>query len=142
MKNIIKILSVSLISVSLFGATPNYVKKFSDLVRGGKKPQAVFNQETQNNKLCVIKCTMKTCGPCKRIAPQIKKMAAKYKEHACFIELDVNLFDNVIRKFNIRSVPSFIIYSQGRHLKTIKGSRKVNEISKVLDAQIRLFETP
>ncbi len=141
MKTMLKLVSISLIGISLTAATPNPVINFSNLVRGGKRAQTVFQQETQNNKLCVIKCSMEGCGPCRKIAPQFKKIATQFKGVARFIEIDINLFREVIKRFKIKSVPSFIIFSQGRHLQTIRGSRKVNDITRVLNGQLNLFES-
>ncbi len=130
--------------VSLLGGTltciteaVTQVKNFNDLVRGGKNAATVFQKEIANNKLVVIKCTMKECPPCKKIAPQFETLAETYKDIARFIELDVHLFDEVIRPYGIKKAPSFIIFYLGRHATTLRGSDTIKDIAKVLDTQLK-----
>ncbi len=132
-------LAIATLSLSLMAA-PNYVDTFTTLCRGGKNSHKVYEQLLKDHSLVVIKCSMKGCGPCKRIAPKFSKMAEKYQGKARFIHLDANLYDNIISKFNIRSVPTFLIFSQGRHVKTIKGSGNINEIPQVLDKHLKVAQ--
>lgn len=128
-------LITGIICSSAFAAT--HVKNLSDLIRGGKPASSVFQKELSANKLVVVKCSMKNCGPCKKIAPQFEALAAKYQGVAEFIELDVHLFDDIIKPFDIKSAPSFIIFYNGRHAKTLRGSASVNDISTILDTQLK-----
>ena len=128
-------LLVSILSLTTEAAT--HVKNFNDLVRGGKNASTVFKQEITNNKIVVLKCTMKNCPPCKKIAPQFEALAEIYKDVARFIELDVHLFDEVIRPYNIKKAPSFIIFYLGRHATTLRGSETIKDIAKVLDTQLK-----
>lgn len=114
------------------------VTSFSDLVRGGKTAMSAFQDTINAHKFVVLKCSMKNCAPCKKIAPQFEALATKYSQSAEFIEVDIHLFDDVIRPYTIKKAPSFIIFYKGRHLLTLRGSESINQIAKALDTQLHL----
>ena len=58
-----------------------------------------------------IKFTATWCGPCKRIAPEFKRLATEYPENA-FVEVDVDECTELSRKFGITAMPTFVAYSE------------------------------
>ncbi len=78
--------------------------------------------------------------PLQEIAPQFEALAEKYKNVARFIEIDIHLFDDVVRQFAIKTVPSFIIFYLGRHAATLRGSGTIKDIATVLDTQLKKEE--
>ena len=113
------------------------VKNFSELVRGGKSAQAAIYQEVTSHPIVIIKCTMKNCAPCKAISPQFEALATKYRGLASCIELDVHLFDDVIRPYAIKKAPSFILFYHARHAKTFHGSDAFMEIAPHIEAYLK-----
>lgn len=137
MKHLFLLLVSSSIFLSGEGAP---IKSFSDLVRGGQLAATIFQRTINVPRLVVFKCTMKNCAPCKRIAPQFEAIASKYSSVADFIELDVHLFDDVIRPFDIKTAPSFLIFHKGRLASSLRGSKMIDEIAKILDAELKKEE--
>lgn len=113
------------------------LKKFSDLIRGGKSPAEVFTHLLAAHKLVVLECTMEKCPSCKKIAPQLEAIASHYASVAEFIEINVHLFDDILRPFHIKSAPSFIIFHRGRFAETLPGSKSIDKISKALDIYLK-----
>ena len=137
MKHLSFILAGSIIVLSVEGST---IKSFSDLVRGGHNAATIFQKTVKVPRFVVFKCTMKDCAPCKKIAPEFDALASKYSTVADFIELDVHLFDDVIRPYDIKTAPSFIIFHKGRLVSSLRGSKMIGEIAKILDAELKKEE--
>ena len=69
-----------------------------------------------------------SCGPCRMIAPVFKKLAAEYKDRAVFAKVNVAYARDVSAKAQIRSMPTFHFYADGR---------KKNEFSGAGEMQLR-----
>jgi thioredoxin 1 len=61
------------------------------------------------------------CGPCKRISPEINKMAAENK-HIQFIKIDIDKDHEVAEEFGIRSVPTFYAIVDKKIIGSAKGA--------------------
>lgn len=55
------------------------------------------------------------CGPCKRITPEIKKLATK-NPYVRFIYVDVDKWDDIAgeKGFQITQLPTFLFYKYGK----------------------------
>jgi thioredoxin len=49
------------------------------------------------------------CGPCKRYAPRFAELAVAYSKHMKFCKIDVDDHDALALKYNITSLPTFMI---------------------------------
>jgi|GEM_PF-71309 len=54
------------------------------------------------------------CGPCRQIAPHYLEMAKKYKDQVVFAKIDVNGNRETSSKQQIRSMPTFQFYMNGK----------------------------
>jgi len=140
MKLMARLLFFTLLSCPLFGAGNSLVQDFGTLVTSGKNAKEVFKQELSRNKFVLVKCTLEYCGPCKKVAPKVAELANVYKGRVQFLEVNISDFEEVVRPYNIRSAPSFIIFANGSHVTTITGSNNVDKIAKELDTQLNLAQ--
>ena len=69
-----------------------------------------FNQDYNSDKKLVIQFTAAWCGPCKVISPKVEALAKDHK-HIKFIKIDVDdkSLEEVVQKFGIRSMPTFVL---------------------------------
>lgn len=61
------------------------------------------------------------CGPCKAIAPTIEEFAGEYKGKVKVGKLDVDNNQQVAQKFGIRSIPTLLLFKNGRVVDTLIG---------------------
>lgn len=54
------------------------------------------------------------CGPCKTMAPVLKNVAAKLGDKVKIIKVDVDKNPAAAAKYNVRSIPTFIIFKKGQ----------------------------
>ena len=76
------------------------------------------------------------CGPCKRVLPILGELADEYKAKMLFGRLDLDKIKAVHARYNITSVPTFIIFLKGEKISSFIGALPKNkfvaEIEKVL----------
>ena len=78
------------------------------------------------DKLVVLDISTKTCGPCKMIFPYVCEMAGKY-DNAVFLKIqgDATMDTRALmKKWGIRSVPTFRFYKKGELVHSHTGAKK------------------
>ena len=73
------------------------------------------------------------CGPCKMLAPTIDKIAEKYNGQVLVGKLNVDNSPSVAQKYNVRSIPSILIISNGEVKEQVVGNVPEADISALLD---------
>ena len=61
------------------------------------------------------------CGPCKTQAPILEEVAKSVEGYARVVKLNVDEEPDVARKYGIRSIPTLIIFKDGRVHKKFQG---------------------
>lgn len=61
------------------------------------------------------------CGPCKMMAPVVDKIGENYAGKAKVIKVNVDNSSDVAARFGIMSIPTFILFKNGKEVKKIIG---------------------
>ncbi|PID62681.1 MAG: thioredoxin [Ignavibacteriae bacterium] len=94
-----------------------------------------FEQEvTQANIPVVVDFWAVWCGPCKMIAPIINELAKDYEGKVKFGKLDVDSNQQSAIKFGVRSIPTVLIFKDGKVVDTIIGAVPKNVFAEKIDA--------
>lgn len=67
------------------------------------------------------------CGPCKRLAPLLEEL-----EDIDIIKVNVDMFDNLSRSYGIMSIPTLILFENGKEIKKIIGFQTEAEIKEFI----------
>ena len=62
------------------------------------------------------------CGPCKAMAPAFKKAAADLEPEIRLAKLDTEANQQLAVQFNIRSIPTMIVFKNGKEVNRISGA--------------------
>lgn len=62
------------------------------------------------------------CGPCRAIAPAVEQLAAEYKGRVKVAKMNVDDHVLVPQKYEIRSIPTLLIFKDGRVAGQIVGA--------------------
>jgi len=74
------------------------------------------------------------CAPCRMLAPLFEKMAKDYEGKIKFVKVNVDENPTTAVKYNIRWIPSLILFKDGQTVKTIVGVKPEEEYKKEFDA--------
>jgi thioredoxin 1 len=92
-----------------------------------------FKQIINGDQPVLIDFYADWCGPCKAMSPVLKELAAKIKGKARILKVNIDTNPQAAAAFNIRGVPTFIVYKKGvekwRHSGTIGGAELERIIS-------------
>lgn len=73
------------------------------------------------------------CAPCRMIAPVVDAIAEKYEGKAKIVKLNVD--ENMVTsgKYNIRGIPTLLLFKNGEVKEQIVGNTTKDTISKMID---------
>ncbi|HEY8374522.1 MAG TPA: thioredoxin [Pseudonocardiaceae bacterium] len=63
------------------------------------------------------------CGPCKMVAPVLEEIAAEYSDKITVAKLDIDANPEITRQFQIMSVPTLILFKDGKPERKIVGAK-------------------
>jgi thioredoxin 1 len=75
-----------------------------------------FSELINSNKPVLVDFSAEWCGPCKMMAPVIKELSSEVGNSAKVIKVDVDRNPKAAAKYEIRGVPTFILFKQGKVL--------------------------
>ena len=98
---------------------------------------ANFDEEVlKSPKACLVDFSATWCGPCHTLSPTISLLAEKYAGKATVCKVDVDENPKVTRQYGIQSVPTLILFKEGRVLETLVGVRSASELQSLIDKNL------
>jgi len=82
----------------------------------------------QSDKPVVVDFWAEWCGPCRMVAPEIEKLAAKYAGTVEVRKLDVDANPQTAMKYGIMSIPTVAMFKPGEAPKAAVGFRPVEAL--------------
>ena len=76
------------------------------------------------------------CGPCKQMPPILKEVKSELKENVRIIKVNVDRNPFIATKFQVRSIPTVMIFKNGQAIWTGVGVRSARELTVVLNKHI------
>lgn len=68
------------------------------------------------------------CGPCKMVAPEMEKLAAKYDGKVDVVKVDVDANPRLSQAFNIMSIPTIAYFKPGATPQGVVGFRPLEQL--------------
>jgi thioredoxin 2 len=72
------------------------------------------------------------CGPCRVVAPELKKVANALTGSLIVAKVDTDVLDDVCARFGIRSIPTFILFKSGRDVHRVSGAMAAADIVRLV----------
>ncbi len=63
------------------------------------------------------------CGPCRMVAPILEEIAATHSDKVTIAKLDVDANPQVSQDYRILSIPTMLVFQQGKPVKQIIGAK-------------------
>jgi thioredoxin 2 len=68
------------------------------------------------------------CGPCRRVAPELEKLAHERAGHVVVAKVDTEALPEVAARFGIRSIPTMIVFRGGKEADRLSGAMPASAI--------------
>jgi len=62
------------------------------------------------------------CGPCRTVAPEVKKAAHNLAGRALVLKVDTELLPDLSQRFQVQSIPNFAVFTGGRLVRQRAGA--------------------
>ena len=76
------------------------------------------------------------CGPCKILGPIIDELAEEYEGRALVAKIDTELNPQLVRHFQIQSIPTIMFVNQGKLMARYNGLVPKPNLEEILDGYI------
>ena len=76
------------------------------------------------------------CGPCKMMAPNFEKSAAKFPLKVLFVKVNTENEQNLGARFGIRSIPTLVIFKGGKEVHRVSGALDEASLSRLVSGFI------
>lgn len=70
------------------------------------------------------------CAPCRMMAPVLKELTAKWKGKITVIKIDTEQKPHLSRRYAITSIPTLVLFSDGKERHRISGAMPLVELEK------------
>ena len=87
-----------------------------------------FKELINGDKPVLVDFFATWCGPCKTIAPILKEVKNSLEDKIVIIKIDVDKNEKVSQKFNVRGVPTLILYKNGKTIWRKSGVIPTNQL--------------
>jgi thioredoxin 1 len=81
-----------------------------------------------NDKPVVVDFWATWCGPCRMVAPEIEKLAAKYDGVVDVVKVDVDANPGISQAYNILSIPTIAYFKPGDNPRGVVGFRPLEQL--------------
>ncbi len=72
------------------------------------------------------------CGPCKMMGPNFEKSASNFPLKTLFVKVNTEDEQNLGARFGIRSIPTLILFKEGKEVHRVSGALGENELNSLV----------
>ncbi len=97
-----------------------------------------FEQEVlKSDQPVLVDFFAEWCGPCKMQAPIIDELEKEYKGKAKIYKLDVDKAQETASKYQVMSIPTIVIFKDGKEVERLMGLQQKPALTGKLDGLIK-----
>jgi len=82
-----------------------------------------FDEVINGTKPVLVDFWATWCGPCKMLAPTIEELAEELKDEIVVAKLDVDQVQDIAVKYQVMSIPTLVLFKDGKEVKRTVGFR-------------------
>ncbi len=102
-----------------------------------KVTDATFKSEIEGSSVpVVVDFWAEWCGPCKMIGPSLEEIAEELKGQVTIAKLNVDENPGIAGAFGIRSIPTLLLFKNGKMTSSKIGAAPKGELKRWIAAEI------
>ena len=88
--------------------------------------------QTITNGVVLVDFFAEWCGPCRMLAPILDALAKELHDKMTLAQIDVDQAPKTTTTFQITSVPTLILFKQGKEVNRIVGLKDLDTLKKII----------
>ncbi|PIB31627.1 thioredoxin [Gaetbulibacter sp. 5U11] len=93
-----------------------------------------FSEIINQDKPVLVDFFAEWCGPCKTMSPILKDVKDNLKDRVSIIKIDVDKNQELASKYQVRGVPTLLLFKNGKQVWRQSGVLQKNELINVITA--------
>jgi thioredoxin 1 len=93
---------------------------------------STFNTIIQSDKPVLVDFFATWCGPCQTLAPILKQVKENLGDRVSIIKIDVDKNQQIAAQYQVRGVPTMILFQNGKQLWRQSGVLGTSDLIKVI----------
>ncbi len=73
------------------------------------------------------------CAPCKKMNPRIRRLSKLFEGQVAFGKVNTQRNQDIAKEYKIMSIPTFILFKNGKEKAILRGVQSVGEIKKTIN---------
>lgn len=95
-----------------------------------------FSDIIKSHEVVLIDFSAEWCGPCKTLAPMLKEVKDKVGDAVTIIKIDIDKNPDLANSYQIKSVPTLLLFKNGELKWRKSGVRPVHELVEIINQNI------
>jgi thioredoxin 1 len=96
-----------------------------------------FDDETKKaGALLLVDFWAEWCGPCRMLAPVLDQLAKDYEGRVRVGKLNVDDHNAIATKYGVMSIPTLLLFKEGKVVEQYIGSTSKDNLAKILDKHL------
>ncbi len=95
-----------------------------------------FQEIISSKNLVLVDFSAEWCGPCKTLGPILIQVKDELKDRLKIVKIDVDKNRSLSEKYEVRGVPTMVLFKEGRQIWRQSGVVQKNDIVNIVKSHL------